>query len=294
MRPCAHRFQIGTNAESEPSSRREDQRTTEVSVDEQDLRKYDEIATKTVFDFLAQAAGLSPNHISFGKRELPTDPQRKRTLPEVWRTRHWVGKHARKPRHEYERLFGHVGYTYNDAPWGDVPTYAHRNVWVFEEGTVSLVEGGEGPERDTALGSGRHRWDPEIGSMERQPSDGFEALSIPSHFIRTMCRQGLFPFITTRYQQSRSGACRKPPKRLRQRSLGLTKRCIDTLMFTKASSLKLRQQASYMANLLLPTLRHWRVSPWTPGCEPPWAQPWSLGFQMISQRCPSRSRKYPE
>jgi hypothetical protein len=56
------------------------------------------------------------------------------------------------------------------------------------------VEGGEGPERDTALGSGRHRWDPEIGSIERQPSDGFEALSIPNHFIRTDVPPGALPF----------------------------------------------------------------------------------------------------
>jgi hypothetical protein len=194
MRPCSHRFQIGINVESEPSYyRREDQRTPEVSVDEQDLRKYDEIATKAVFDFLAQAAGFSPSHISFGRRELPAGPQRRRTLREVWKTRHWVGKHARKPRYEYERLLGHIVYTNNDAPWSDVPTYIHRNVWVFEEGTVSLVEGGEGPERDTALGSGRHRWDPGIGPMERQPSDGFGRLPISDHFIRTDAPPGTLP-----------------------------------------------------------------------------------------------------
>jgi hypothetical protein len=83
-----------------------------------------------VFDFLAQTASLSPNHISFGRRELPADPQRRRTLREVWKTRHWVGKHARKPRYEYEKLPGPVVYTYNIAPWSDVPTYLHRNVWV--------------------------------------------------------------------------------------------------------------------------------------------------------------------
>jgi len=195
MRPCSHRFQVGTGPEGEPSYyRRKDRRTPKTSLDEHDLRKYDEIATKTVFDFLAQAAGLSSSHISFGRRELPADPRRRRTLREVWKTRHWVGKHERKPRYEYERLRGHIVYMYNDAPWSDVPTYIHRNVWVFEEGTVSLVEGGEGPERDTALGNGRHRCDSGIGPMERQPSDGFGRLSIPDHFIRTDTPPGALPF----------------------------------------------------------------------------------------------------
>jgi hypothetical protein len=90
-------------------------------VGERDLRKYDEIATRTVFDFLAQAADLSPSHISFGRRELSADPQRRWALREIWKRRHWVGKHVRKPRYEYERLLGHIVYTHNDAPLSDVP-----------------------------------------------------------------------------------------------------------------------------------------------------------------------------